>query len=90
MVEGRDTSMKEAKVYNIQAFWDTEAEVWVATSDEVPGLATEAEKLENLNDKLREIIPELLILNGILEEDYQGLIQIELICHRQEIISLAS
>ena len=62
--------MQEPKVYNIQAFWDTEAEVWVATSDEVPGLVTEAEKLENLNDKLREIIPELLILNGILEEDY--------------------
>ncbi|MEM8861443.1 MAG: DUF1902 domain-containing protein [Chloroflexota bacterium] len=82
--------MKEPKVYNIQAFWDAEAEVWVATSDEVSGLATEAATLENLNDKLREIIPELLILNGMLEEDYQGLIQIELICHRQEIISLAS
>ena len=82
--------MKEAKIYNIQGFWDTEAEVWVATSEEVPGLATEADTLENLNDKLREMIPELLILNGILEEDYQGLIQIELICHRQEIISLAS
>ncbi len=50
--------MKEAKLYNIQAFWDTEAEVWVATSEEVPGLATEADTLENLNDKLREIIPE--------------------------------
>ena len=82
--------MKEPKVYNIQAFWDTEAEVWVATSEEVTGLATEADTLENLNDKLREMIPELLILNGILEKDYQGLISIELICHRQEIISLAS
>lgn len=82
--------MKEPKVYNIQAFWDSEAEVWVATSEDVSGLATEAATLENLNDKLRAIIPELLILNGVLEEDYQGLIQIELICHRQEIISLAS
>ncbi|MDJ0580009.1 DUF1902 domain-containing protein [Crocosphaera sp.] len=62
--------MKEAKIYNIQGFWDTEAEVWVATSEEVPGLATEADTLENLNDKLREMIPELLVLNGILEEDY--------------------
>ncbi len=82
--------MQEPKVYNIQAFWDTEAEVWVATSDEVSGLATEADTLENLNEKLRAMIPELLILNGMLEEDYKGLIQIELICHRQEIISLAS
>lgn len=82
--------MKEPNVYNIQVFWDAEAKVWVATSEDVSGLATEADTLENLNDKLREIIPELLILNGALEEDYQGLIQIELICHRQEIISLAS
>jgi predicted RNase H-like HicB family nuclease len=90
MVKSRETLMKEAKVYNIQVFWDTEAKVWVATSEDVSGLATEADTLENLNDKLREIIPELLILNGALEEDDQGLIQIELICHRQEIISLAS
>ena len=62
----------------------------LARSEEVSGLATEADTLENLNDKLREIIPQLLMLNGILEQDYQGLIQIELICHRQEIISLAS
>jgi predicted RNase H-like HicB family nuclease len=82
--------MQKTKIYNIQAFWDAQAEVWVATSEEVSGLATEADTLENLNDKLREIIPQLLMLNGILEQDYQGLIQIELICHRQEIISLAS
>ncbi|EAZ91228.1 DUF1902 domain-containing protein [Crocosphaera chwakensis] len=82
--------MKKPKVYNIQAFWDSEAEVWVATSQDVLGLATEADTLENLNDKLRVMIPELLILNGMLEENYQGLIQMELICHRQEIISLAS
>jgi predicted RNase H-like HicB family nuclease len=82
--------MKEAKLYPIQAFWDSEAEVWVATSEEVLGLATEADTLEDLNDKLRTMIPELLILNGLIEEDYQGLIQFELICHRQEIISLTS
>jgi predicted RNase H-like HicB family nuclease len=90
MVKNRETLMKEPKVYNIQVFWDAEAKVWVATSEDVSGLATEADTLENLNDKLREITPELLILNGALEEDYQGLIQIELICHRQEIIYLAS
>ena len=66
-VKSRETLMKETKIYNIQAFWDTEAAVWVATSEEVSGLATEADTLENLNDKLREIIPQLLILNGMLE-----------------------
>ena len=82
--------MQKTKIYNIQAFWDAQAEVWVATSEEVSGLASEADTLENLYDKLREIIPQLLMLNGMLEQDYQGLIQVELICHRQEIISLAS
>jgi predicted RNase H-like HicB family nuclease len=82
--------MNKSKSYHIQAFWDAEAQVWVATSEDVLGLATEADTLENLNQKLRQMIPELLILNGMIEEDYQGIIEIELVCHRQEIISLAS
>ncbi len=82
--------MTESKNYKIEAFWDAEAEVWVATSEDVSGLATEAETLESLNKKLREMIPELLILNGMIAEDYQGDIAIELTSHRQEIISLTS
>ncbi|MDJ0510871.1 MAG: DUF1902 domain-containing protein [Crocosphaera sp.] len=31
---------------------------------------TEADTLENLNDKLRAMIPELLILKGMVKEDY--------------------
>jgi predicted RNase H-like HicB family nuclease len=34
--------------YQIDVFWDQEAKVWVATSENVPGLATEAETLEIL------------------------------------------
>jgi len=37
--------------YYLHAFWDNEAKVWVASSDEVPGLATEADTGEEL--KLR-------------------------------------
>ena len=43
--------------FKVQAFWDTSAEVWVATSDDVPGLATEASTIEDLTQKLREMIP---------------------------------
>jgi len=50
--------------YHVSAFWDSEAEVWVATSDDVPGLATEAETVELLLAKLRIMIPELLELTG--------------------------
>jgi predicted RNase H-like HicB family nuclease len=52
--------MKEAKVH---AKWDSEAEVWFATSDEVPGLATEAGTLEDLVGKLQTLVPELIELN---------------------------
>lgn len=49
---------------NVQAMWDDEAHVWVATSDDVPGLATEAETVEALVTKLQTLIPELLQANG--------------------------
>ncbi len=48
----------------IRAEWDNEALVWVATSDDVPGLATESDTLENLVHKLKIVIPELLEANG--------------------------
>ncbi|MCC5659978.1 DUF1902 domain-containing protein [Nostoc sp. XA010] len=53
------------KVY---AFWDTDAEVWVATSENVPGLVTEASTIESLTQKLRKMIPELLVFNRIAPE----------------------
>jgi len=32
----------ESAIYQVSAFWDDEAAVWVATSEDIPGLATEA------------------------------------------------
>ena len=49
----------------VNAVWDDEARVWVATSDDIPGLATEADDMEALVAKLKMMIPELLDLNGI-------------------------
>lgn len=48
----------------VHAEWDAEARVWVATSDDVPGLVTEADTVEALEAKLRVMIPELLDLNA--------------------------
>lgn len=73
----------------VQAFWDKDAEVWVATSEDVPGLATEASSMEILTQKLRVMIPELIVLNGIIPYDYVGSITFELISHRQELIQVA-
>ncbi len=47
----------------VKAFWDEEAKVWVAVSEDVPGLATEAETMEALVEKLKIMIPELLKYN---------------------------
>jgi len=51
-------------VININAFWDDEASVYVATSDDVPGLVTEADSIDHLVEKLKCMIPELLVLNA--------------------------
>ncbi len=52
-------------IYHVKAEWDAEAAVWVATSDDVPGLATGADTIEALIDKLKIVVPELLRENGI-------------------------
>lgn len=77
-------------VYHVHADWDPEAGVWVATSDDVPGLATEAPTVEALAEKLRLMIPELLEANQLLSDGQPGAIAFELTSLRQEKIRLAS
>ena len=66
----------------VRAEWDEEVQVWVATSDDVPGLATEEENLEKLIVKLKVMIPELLAAN---QTDQEGDIPFELLTRRFEI-----
>ena len=54
------------KIYFVRAEWDDEANVWVATSDDVPGLATEAETMKELSKNIEVMIPELFTGNGYL------------------------
>jgi predicted RNase H-like HicB family nuclease len=53
--------------YHVKAIWDNEAEVWVAESEDIPGLITEAETQAELEYKLRIMVPELLIENGVID-----------------------
>lgn len=71
----------------VRVEWDEEASVWVATSDDVPGLATEEKDMELLIEKLRVMIPELLEANGIKRE---AEIPFEIITRRFETIHSAS
>lgn len=51
--------------YEVLAQWDSDAGVWVAESEDVPGLVAEADSSNRLAQKLRTLIPELLELNGV-------------------------
>jgi len=49
----------------VVAKWDNEASVWVAESEQVPGLVAEADSLDELMPCLDVLIPEMLELNGL-------------------------
>ena len=72
--------------FNVRAFWDEEARVWVATSEEVPGLVTEADTMEKLVEKLKVLIPELLEANEVGDGDnevsFHLLSELTAIAHR--------
>ena len=70
------------KPYYVHAVWDEEARVWVASSEDVPGLATESETTEALVEKLKSLIPELLALNGRTDT---GPVAFELLTRRFEL-----
>ena len=44
----------------VKAEWDTEAEVWTATSSDVPGLVAESPTIEKLRPKLLAMIEDLI------------------------------
>ena len=71
-----------SKPFFVRAEWDEDARVWVATSDDVPGLATEGDTLEGLVEKLKIMIPELLDANGEL---WESQIPFEILTRRFEI-----
>jgi ClpP class serine protease len=51
--------------YVIDFQWDAEAQVWIATSADVPGLVLESGSFDALIERVRYAVPELLELNGI-------------------------
>ena len=50
--------------YKIDLIWDADAAVWVATSEDIPGLVLESGSFDALLERVRYAIPELLALNG--------------------------
>ena len=48
----------------IRLLWDEDASVWIATSDDVPGLVLESDSLDELLKRVKIAVPELLYLNN--------------------------
>ena len=70
--------------YNIQLGWDNEAEVWIATSDESPGLILEYESADRLIQRVILAAPELIELNSMERRQ-----DIYFHCDRCERVALA-
>lgn len=49
--------------YVINFTWDEEADVWIATSNDIPGLVLESGSFDALLERTRFAVPELLELN---------------------------
>lgn len=67
----------------VTANWDSEAGVWVAESEDIPGLVAEAASLNVLMKTIRALAPELLELNGGLERG-QTSVKVILRAHFEE------
>ncbi len=48
----------------IDAHWDAEASVWIATSNDVAGLVVEADTWPAMIEEVRLVLPALLELSG--------------------------
>ncbi|MGD9545365.1 MAG: DUF1902 domain-containing protein [Methylocystis sp.] len=46
----------------IDARWDDDAHVWIATSADAPGLVVEAQSWRAMIDEVRAVLPDLLEL----------------------------
>ena len=69
--------MRQDRKLVVVARWDDEARVWVATSDDVPGLVTEDKSLDNLVRRVTKVIPELLEDNDhLLDDDIRDLVDV--------------
>ena len=51
--------------------WDEEASVWIATSEDVPGLVLESGSFDALVERVKRAVPELIALNGKNAPDFR-------------------
>lgn len=70
--------------YVIHLIWDDDAAVWVATSDDIPGLVLESGSFDALLERIRFTVPELLDLNHVNQQS----LELTYVSERHERIAL--
>ena len=68
----------------IKLTWDPEARVWIAESDDVPGLVLESGSFDALIERVRVTVPELLEFNGTAPAS----IQLRMVSERCERLAM--
>ena len=69
--------------YKVNMQWDSEAAVWIATSQDVPGLVLESGSFDALLERVRYAIPELLELNG----NKQTTFSVKFLTEREDLVA---
>lgn len=66
--------------YIVKVFWDSESEVYLATSEVIPGLVLESGSYDALIERVKHAVPELLKLNNLQSENVNIRFVSERIC----------
>lgn len=70
--------------YIVNLTWDNESNVWIATSDDIPGLVLESGSFDALLERIRFAAPELIALNNPDKSTYV----LSFVSNRHERIAL--
>jgi hypothetical protein len=65
----------------VEAYWDEEARVWVASAVGDVGLVTEAATIEELQKRIALVLPDLL------DGDQKGPFEVELIARSYQVVA---
>lgn len=71
--------------YVINLTWDEDAGVWIATSDDIPGLVLESGSFDALLERIRFAAPELIALNNSVHSSYMLSNVIFNHCHNKKV-----
>ena len=79
-----EAEIKTTNSYLITFTWDNETDVWIATSDDIPGLILEHGSFDALVERVRIAVPEILSM----EKELQGDISLEYTTFRRERLTI--